>query len=30
MSLLMVALENKFKPFNEVGGSKSEVGSNEK
>jgi hypothetical protein len=30
MALLMVALENKFRPFGEVGGSNSEVGSNEK
>jgi hypothetical protein len=30
MALLMVALVNKFGPFGEVGGSNSEVGSDEK
>jgi hypothetical protein len=30
MALLMVALENKFGPFGEVGGSNSEVGLDEK
>jgi hypothetical protein len=30
MALLMVALENKFEPFREVGGSNSDVGLEEK